>query len=319
VKAPDKWDYRGRPEEYEKALKQFNKYQKGKKMKNVIGVGGAVFGGLVALTVIGGSWYTVDQGERGVVLRNGAVIGTAEPGLGFKFPLVDSVVRVSTQDRTRVYRDVAAYSRDQQPAQLVVSISYRIPEGEVTTIYSRFGGEEGLVSRVLERRLNEIVRTVFGRYNAVEAVQQRERLGNDVRAAILVALADEPVIVTGIQIENIDFSDAYEQAIEARMLAEVEVERIRQTEEREAIQARIRVIQAQAEADSRVAQATAEAQAITLTGNAEAEAIRARGDALRENPSLVELVQAERWNGVLPTTMIPGQTVPFLNVARNQE
>jgi hypothetical protein len=51
-----------------------------------------------------------------------------------------------------------------------------------------------------------------------------------------------------------------------------------------------------------------------LTGNAEAEAINARGRALRDNPTLIELVSAERWNGVLPTTMVPGAAVPFVNV-----
>ncbi len=42
-------------------------------------------------TVLFGSWYTIDEGHRGVMLRNGAVIGISNPGLGFKFPIVDSV------------------------------------------------------------------------------------------------------------------------------------------------------------------------------------------------------------------------------------
>ncbi len=41
-------------------------------------------------------------------------------------------------------------------------------------------------------------------------------------------------------------------------------------------------------------------------------AIRAK--ALGTNPNLVTLVQAERWNGVLPTTMVPGSSVPFVSV-----
>jgi regulator of protease activity HflC (stomatin/prohibitin superfamily) len=313
MKKPDQWDYRGRPEDYRKALKEYEAYERKKVMKAVFGIGSAVVGGLVALTILGGSWYTVDQGERGVVLRNGAIIGTAEPGLGFKFPIVDRVVRVSVQDRNRMYENVGAYSRDQQPAVLALSVSYRMPEGEVTTIYERFGGEDGLVTRVIDRQLNEAVRTVFGRYNAVEAVQQRERMAMDIREAVQRAVQG-PVTIVGVQLENIDFSDAYEASIEQRMLAEVEVQRVQQNAERERVQAEIRVIQAQAEAEARVAQATAEAEAITLTGEAEASAIRARGAALRDNPALIELVQAERWNGTLPTTMVPGQTVPFLNV-----
>jgi len=111
------------------------------------------------------------------------------------------------------------------------------------------------------------------------------------------------MIVESVQVENIDFSDAYEKSIEQRMLAEVEVQKVQQNAEREKVQAEIAVIQAKAQAD-----------AVKLQGEAEAYAINARGKALRDNPALIELVQAEKWDGKLPTTMVPGQTVPFINV-----
>jgi regulator of protease activity HflC (stomatin/prohibitin superfamily) len=87
------------------------------------------------------------------------------------------------------------------------------------------------------------------------------------------------------------------------MLAEVEVQKVQQNAEREKVQAEILVIQAKAEADAK-----------KLQGEAEAYAINARGKALRDNPALIELVQAEKWDGKLPTTMVPGQAVPFINV-----
>jgi regulator of protease activity HflC (stomatin/prohibitin superfamily) len=111
------------------------------------------------------------------------------------------------------------------------------------------------------------------------------------------------MIVESVQVENIDFSDAYEKSIEQRMLAEVEVQKVQQNAEREKVQAEILVIQAKAEADAK-----------KLQGDAEAHSINARGRALAQNPALVELIQAEKWNGVLPTTMVPGQSVPFINV-----
>ena len=60
----------------------------------------AAIGGIIVLMLLLGSWYTVDQTERGVLLRNGAVIGTAQPGLGFKLPLFDSVHKVSVKTVT---------------------------------------------------------------------------------------------------------------------------------------------------------------------------------------------------------------------------
>lgn len=271
--------------------------------KVVMGVGGAVVAGLVALTVIGGSFYTVDQGERGVVLRNGAVVGTAEPGLGFKMPIIDSVREITVQTQARVYKDVMVYSRDQQNAGLQVSVNYRLSSDKVEQIYSEFGGQDGIVSRLLDRQVPEEVKNVFGRFNAVTAIQERARLGMEIQEAIQKAANNTMLIVESVQVENIDFSEAYEKSIEQRMLAEVEVQKVQQNAEREKVQAEIAVIQAKAQAD-----------AVKLQGDAEAHAINARGKALRDNPSLVELVQAEKWDGKLPTTMVPGQTVPFINV-----
>jgi regulator of protease activity HflC (stomatin/prohibitin superfamily) len=283
--------------------------------KSIVALVAASFVGLFLLTVVGGSFYTIDQGERGVLLRTGKVVGIAEPGLGFKLPIIDRVIKITTQDRTKMYERVGAYSRDQQPAELVISVTYRFPPGMVGEIYAQYGGEDGLVNRLLDRQVNEAVRQVFGQYNAVAAVQQREKMALDMREAVQKAV-DGPVTVVGVQLENVDFSDAYENSIEQRMLAEVEVQKVQQNAEREEVQARIRVIQAQAEADARIAQATAEAEAIRMRGDAEAQAIHARGEALRKNPELVQLVLAETWNGVLPTTMVPGSTVPFLSMDR---
>jgi regulator of protease activity HflC (stomatin/prohibitin superfamily) len=271
--------------------------------RGLIGTVGAVFVGLIVLFVLGGSFYTVDQGERGVILRNGAVVGTAEPGLGFKLPIVDSVREINVQTQARVYEKVMVYSRDQQNAGLQVSVNYRLASDKVEQIYSEFGGQDGIVSRLLDRQVPEEVKNVFGRFNAVTAIQERARLSTEVQTAIQKAVTTPLLIVESVQIENIDFSDAYEQSIEQRMLAEVEVQKVQQNAQREKVQAEIAVIQAKAEAD-----------AVKLKGDAEAHAINARGKALRDNPSLVELVQAEKWNGVLPTTMVPGQTVPFINV-----
>jgi regulator of protease activity HflC (stomatin/prohibitin superfamily) len=80
-------------------------------MNTIVGsvIAGVV--GLTALTVLGGSWYTVGEGYRGVALRNGAVIGTSEPGLGFKMPIIDSVVDISVQSQARQYENMLSYSR----------------------------------------------------------------------------------------------------------------------------------------------------------------------------------------------------------------
>ena len=313
IQKPDRWDF-DKPEQYRDAMGKYDNHIRKNKMNAIVGGTFATLIGLTALTVIGGSWYTVGEGYRGVTLRNGAVVGTAEPGLGFKMPIIDSVVDISVQSQAQLYENILAYSRDQQTAGLSLSVNYRLPADQVETIYREYGGEAGVISRLLDRQVLEEVKNVFGKFNASTAIQERERLAAEVQMAIQKAVIG-PIIVESVQIENIDFSDAYENSIEARMLAEVEVKKVRQNAEREKVTAEITVIQAQAEADAQLARATAEAEATRIRGEAEASAIKAKAEALKDNAGLIALTQAERWNGQLPTTMIPGSTVPFMDVA----
>ncbi len=290
------------------------------------GIIGAIVALVIAVIIAAGSWYTVDQTERGVLLRYGAVVGTAQPGLGFKVPLMDTVEKVSVKTTTFTWDKMNSYSYDQQPADLKISVTLRASPDKVSDLYAKFGSLQTAVNQVVSPVVNQQVKVVFGRYTAVKAIQDRGPLNSAIKDAITATLKDDPmIIIESVQLENIEFSANYLHSIEQRMLAEVEVQKLQQNAEREKVQAQITVTQATAKANAVRAEAQANAEAtrlngeakasnIKITGEAEAAAIEARGKALGNNPNLVTLVQAERWNGVLPTTMVPGSSVPFVSV-----
>lgn len=280
-------------------------------MNKIVGLTVSGVIGVLLLCVLFGSWYTVDETERGVLLRNGAMVGVVEPGLSFKTPFIESVRFISVQSQATKYPNLQAYSKDQQTAKLQVSVSWHIPPSEVSKVYTSFKDLDGISDRLIARQIPTQVENVFGQYTAVSAVQNRGQFVADVTKAIRAAVVG-PVVIDGVQIENIDFSDDYERSIALRMKAEVEVKTREQMLQTEQVQAQIRVTQAQAEADSKVAQAKADAEATRLRGNAEADAIQAKAKALASNQNLVELTKAEKWNGVLPTTMLPNSAVPFI-------
>jgi regulator of protease activity HflC (stomatin/prohibitin superfamily) len=258
------------------------------------------------------TYYTIDEGERGVVLRAGSVNHVAGPGLNFKFPIIDSVVRISVQDQKRAYEKVATYSKDVQLAMILVSVNYKVLPDAVDEVYARYGTE--IVARAIDPIVPDRLKKVFGQYQAATVVAERVRLGKEVEDAIKAAVPQDLIQVVSVQIENIDFSDAYEAAIEAAAKAEAAVRQARNELERQKVEAERVVVDAKARADAVRAQALAEAERIKLAGEAEATAIRAKGDALRDNPNLVGLIAAERWNGVLPTTQVPGSAVPFIEL-----
>lgn len=259
-----------------------------------------------------GGWYTVDEGERAVVLRNGENIGVSGAGLHFKMPLIDGVARIPTRSRTIEWDGESAmhtYSKDQQPANLSLKLVYRIKADDVSisTVYSQFKNADGLAAATLLPTAYEKVKTVFGQFNAITAVQERDRLNNMVQDAVRAGVSG-PVTVESVQILNIDYSGAYEGAVEARMQAQVEVEKITQNLERERKQAEIKVVQA-----------TAEAASIRALGDARAASLKAQGEAMSATPEITALKAIEKWDGVLPTTMPPGGTVPFIHVPAMQK
>lgn len=289
---------------------------KGNKMK-IGSIVTTTIAGIVALVVlfgVGGSFYTVDQGEEAVILRNGAYVSTEGPGFHVKIPFIDDVKEVSLRQYTQVFESMEAYSNDQQPAGIRLSVTIQANPGAGEALYAQYGGLDGFVSRVVNPRVPALFKNVFGQYKAEQAIQQREKLNLDALTEIKEGIPNDLVQVVSVQVEDIAFSQTYIDTIEQKQLATVEVQRRQQLLAQEQIQAQIVVTQAQAQADSQLAVATANAKAIILQGEAEAEAIKARGDALRDNPDLVALTTAEKWNGQLPTTIPPNGSVPFLNV-----
>ena len=200
------------------------------------GIIAAAIVGLLATAAIFGSWYTVDQTERAVLLRYGAVVGTAQPGLGFKVPLMDSVEKVSVKTTTFTWDKMNSYSYDQQPADLKISVTLRAAPEKVADLYAKFGLLQTAVNQVVSPVVNQQVKVVFGRYTAVKAIQERGLLNSAIKDAITATLKDDPMlIIESVQLENIEFSQTYLHSIEQRMLAEVEVQKLQQNAEREKV------------------------------------------------------------------------------------
>lgn len=257
------------------------------------------------------SSYTVNQGDRGVVLRLGKVVRIAEPGFGLKYPFIESVVDIPVRHDAMLYDNMGAYSRDQQPAKMTVSVNFHIQPSEVARVYASYGTVANMKTKLIARQIPTQLENIFGQYTAISAVQDRAKLVLDLQNALRKSVAG-PVVIDSVQIENIDFSPAYEKSVEDRMKAEVAIATREQNLQTEKIQAEIVVTQAQAAANSKLATAKADAESIRLKGAAEAEAIREKGAAIKDNPGMLSLTTAERWDGKLPSTMIPGGAVPFI-------
>ena len=109
--------------------------------KRAIMAGAAV---LAALVVLFSTAYTIDEGERGVILRLGRIVGEAGPGLHFKIPFINTVEKISVQIQKESFEKtemadtrLQTYSRDQQPATIAMAINYHVTDP--SEVYAQYG------------------------------------------------------------------------------------------------------------------------------------------------------------------------------------
>lgn len=82
---------------------------------------------------------------------------------------MESVEKISTRNQAVVYQGLQAYSRDQQPAQMTVSVSFHIKPSEAGAVYTTYNTIEALKDRLIVRQLPTQLENVFGQYTAISA------------------------------------------------------------------------------------------------------------------------------------------------------
>lgn len=256
--------------------------------------------GLFGLIAACSSYNTVDTGTIGVLRTfREANPEPLLPGLHLTIPFVQDIVEVNVQTQSWEEKS-SAYTKDVQQASIYFTLNYGLDPLAAVKVFQTVGMEwrAKLVSQVV----TESIESVFGQYNAVDIVAKREEVSRRIEGMIRTKLATRSVLVPNFQVTNIDFAKPFEDSVEAKVVAE-----------QDAIREKNKTVQIEELAKQRIATAKGTAESTLLNAKAEAESIRIRAEALANNPRLVELVKAERWDGKLPTTMMGG-AVPFFNV-----
>ena len=95
------------------------------------------------------------------------------------------------------------------------------------------------------------------------------------------------VKIVSVNIVNLDWSDAFDKAIEAKVIAEQQTQQKKQELEKEKLEAEISITKAKAEAES-----------TTI-----------RGQALKLNPETLEKSKIDKWDGKLPQVQGAGNSI----------
>ena len=284
---------------------------------------GAIIAGIavaVVLIVFMTCTATVETGYTGIVTTFGKVEDvTLEAGLHFKSPFQQIIAMDNREQKTSFTTE--AFSSDIQQVDITGSINYAINKSTAMNLFKEVGTD--YFNKLVYPRMLEITKGVFSKYSAENLVANREKLSQDIRDGLFEELKDYGINVISLSIENLDFTDAFTDAVEAKQVAaqrklQAEIEQAQMTMETQQ-QAERQRINAEAAANVAKINADADAYATKVRSEAEAEANKKIAESLTEN--LIKFNEIKNWDGKLPTYMA-GEgttTVPVLQMGGSAE
>ena len=254
----------------------------------------------------------VNTGYTGIVTTFGRVHNeTLDAGLNFHAPW-DNVIKMDNREQ-RITFKLEAFSKDIQQVDVQGSINYNIDKSTAMNLYKDVGTNYAEI--LIGPRINEDVKIIIARYTAENLIENRQKTADSIYELIKNELAPKGINVISFAIENIDFTDAFESAVEAKQVATQEKQKAQTQQEQqtmEATQAAERQrIAAQAQADVAKIEADADAYATKVKAEAEAEANDKINKSLTDQ--LISYNQMLRWDGKLPTFMGGDSMIPVLD------
>ena len=255
---------------------------------------------LIIFIFLWSSFALVPAGHRGVVLWWGSVEKRIMgEGLNFKVPMAERVIKVDVRVQPHPFKEIDAASKEYQMVKLTGMMNFHIDPSYVNDLYQRVGLD--FANKVIDPAFNDFVKEVVPIYQITEILPKRE----DIRKRAMIKLGDNlaryHIIVDDIYFANIRFSPEYEKAIEAKQVAQQQVETQRQV-----------LFQREIEAQQKVATAKGEAESILVVAQGQAKANEALSRSI--SPILVQYKSIEKWNGILP--QVSGGGIPLIDIGK---
>jgi regulator of protease activity HflC (stomatin/prohibitin superfamily) len=259
--------------------------------------------------------YTmVATGHTGIVTTFGRVESyTLTEGFHLKNP-VQKVISIDNRIQKNSIT-LPAFSSDIQQVNVICSINYRVDKATAQDLYKNIG--INYYSTIVEPRVLENVKAVFSKYSAENLIGARETLSRQITELLTAELKNNGIEFISMSIEDIDFTDTFTDAVEAKQVAEqtklrVETEQAQQVSmEKSAAERRVIAADADAKERSIIAEADAEiikiqADAAKYAGEREAEKNQALAAALTD--TFIEYLKITRWDGSVPQVQMSGGT-----------
>ena len=228
--------------------------------------------GMLLLILIPASFHTVEAGTVAVVKQMGVISQVESPGTYFDFWLTRKYeVYDAKVQQVEILMD--AYTSDAQSMEISMVVQFQIRQDCVEDIALNYGGLEALTNRI-ESVAVERTKATLSQYQAEKLIEERNKISPKVEEVISEAIGEKYYVTfNSAVLTDITFSDAFEQAVEAKMMAQQEKLQAQYENEKKKEQAEAALYVAEQEAKALLAKAQAEADAQVAIAQAEARSI----------------------------------------------
>jgi regulator of protease activity HflC (stomatin/prohibitin superfamily) len=265
--------------------KEKSKMESNTKRNVGLGCGGLLL--VVGIILFFMAVFTVPAGRVGVVTRWGAVLRVANPGLNIKVPIMDKVTKMDVRTiKNQV--DASAASKDLQTVTAVIAVNYRLDGQYATWMLQSVGRDYDAI--IIDPAVQNIFKDTTAKFTAEELITKRTEVARMAMEALAKQMAAYHIIVDNFNIVNFDFSPEFNAAIEAKQVAQQQVETAKQL----------------------LAKAQIEAQTVTAQAQGQADAQKALKDTGALSPEYLQYLFLTKWNGVLP--QVTGGASPVFDV-----
>ena len=274
------------------------------------------------LILVLGSFTKIPTGYTGIVTTFGRVENyTFDPGIHLKAPW-QSVIKMDNRIQKHTL-ELSCFSQDIQEVNIKYTINYQISARDAMTIYATIGRE--YFDTVITPNISEAVKVCAAKFTAESLVNDRSELARQIENFLTDALANYNIFVIGTSIEDIDFTDAFTDAVEAKQVAQqnklrAETEQAQATMEAEA-KAKRDIIAANAQAEQAIIAANADLEVVKIQSEASLYAGQREAEMnarIAENltSDIIYYYSIKQWNGTLPTTVLDSDGNYMIDLTR---
>ena len=274
---------------------------------------------IIGIIFFANSCSSVPAGHTGILTTFGKVEDRIlTEGLNWKSPF-QKVIKMDNRTQKKV-EEFQAFSSDIQEVDIMLAVNYSINQETAQNLYRTVGVE--YYTNIVYPRLLESTKSVFSNYTAEQLIGNRENLSNEIKDLVVPDVARYGIIISDISVQDIDFTDAFTNAVEAKQVA------AQDKLTAETRQAQL-TMEAEQEAARQVIKANADAEQAQIAARADLEVTKIQADAaeyagLKEaaknkaisewlTPDLLQYYYIQQWDGKLPTYMLGENTGIFMN------